>query len=78
MRPAIVLSFWVALPLVATAFCPDFLSSEKSCTCYSYVDGAVIDCEGPDGPRVVEKLKTSNTEIRQLSITNADIIEVSR
>lgn len=57
-------------------FCPDFLKRETACKCFSYIDGAVIECDGPEGPEVVEKLKTANIEIRQLVVKNADIIEV--
>lgn len=59
------------------AFCPDFLASEKACTCFAYLDGAVIKCQGPSATSVIEKLKEVQTEIRELSIEDASIIEVS-
>ena len=54
-----------------------FLKDQTACSCFAYVDGAVIKCSGPDGPAVVEKLKNVQTEIRELAIENANIVEVS-
>lgn len=59
------------------AFCPGFFKDQTACSCFAYVDGAVIKCSGPDGPAVVEKLKNVQTEIRELAIENANIVEVS-
>lgn len=66
---------WLSL---AHAYCPEFMKAEKSCSCYSYIDGAIIKCSGPDGPGVVEKLKAVQTEIRELILEDANIIEVWR
>lgn len=61
---------------VVGAFCPGFLKEQTACSCFAYVDGAVIKCSGPDGPTVVEQLKSTQTEIRELAIENANIVEV--
>ena len=58
-------------------FCPEFLEKSEACTCNSYSDGAAIECDGPGGPEVVERLKNTNANIRELIVKNADIIEVS-
>lgn len=65
------------LPRLVSGFCPDFISQEKACTCYSYLDGAVIQCKGLNSTRAIDKLKTVQTEIRELSIEDASIIEVN-
>lgn len=67
----------LALAPVVVAYCPGFLKEQTACTCFAYVDGAVIKCSGPDGPTVVEQLKNVQTEIRELAIENANIVEVS-
>lgn len=59
-----------------SAFCPTWMAEEKSCTCFAYLDGAVIKCQGPSAIGVVDKLKSVQTEIRELSIEDASIIEV--
>uniref|UniRef100_A0A5S6QHL5 LRRCT domain-containing protein n=1 Tax=Trichuris muris TaxID=70415 RepID=A0A5S6QHL5_TRIMR len=56
-------------------FCPDTLAKE-TCSCLSYLDGAVIRCKGPDAPYEVERLKTQQLVIRELAIEEADIVEV--
>uniref|UniRef100_A0A914WNM6 Leucine-rich repeat-containing protein let-4 n=1 Tax=Plectus sambesii TaxID=2011161 RepID=A0A914WNM6_9BILA len=66
----------LVLAPVALAFCPGFLKDQTACSCFAYVDGAVIKCSGPDGPTVVEQLKTVQTEIRELAIENANIVEI--
>lgn len=63
-------------PTFISGFCPQFLTQENACTCFPYLDGAVIQCKGPTSTSVVEKLKTVQTEIRELSIEDANIIEV--
>ncbi len=65
------------LPLVVYGYCPDFLRNQTACSCFAYVDGAVIRCNGSDGPKVIEQLKTSQTDIRELAIENANIVEVN-
>lgn len=59
------------------AFCPTFLQKQTSCTCTNYIDGAIIKCNGSKGPLIVEKLKKSQIEIRELTLENANIVEVS-
>lgn len=61
---------------LAMDYCPSFFQAQKSCTCYSYIDGAMVECDGPDSTDVIEQLKQSNVKIRLLQIKNADIIEV--
>ncbi len=65
----------LSIPYVS-AYCPQLLQGEEACTCFAYVDGAVIKCQGLRGPAVIEKLKTVRTEIRELSIQDANIVEV--
>lgn len=57
-------------------FCPMFLRNQTACTCTDYVDGAIIKCSGPNGPLVVEELKKVQTEVRELTLSNANIVEV--
>lgn len=59
------------------AFCPAFLKNQTACSCFVYIDGIVIRCNGQDGPAVVEQLKKTPTEIRELALENANIVEVS-
>lgn len=63
---------------VVEAFCPAFLSEDKTCSCFAYLDGAVIKCRGPKATAAVEKLKSMPIppEIRELSLENANIVEV--
>jgi hypothetical protein len=58
------------------AYCPDFMQNQTACSCIEYVDGAIIRCNGPDGPMMVEKLKKTQTEVRELALENANILEV--
>lgn len=58
------------------AYCPDFMRNQTACSCTEYVDGAIIRCQGPDGPMMVEKLKKVQTEVRELALENANILEV--
>uniref|UniRef100_A0A915K5R2 Leucine-rich repeat-containing protein let-4 n=1 Tax=Romanomermis culicivorax TaxID=13658 RepID=A0A915K5R2_ROMCU len=60
------------------AFCPTFLNDGKLCTCYNYLDGAVIKCKGPKSIELIEKLKALpvRPEIRELAIERAAITEV--
>ncbi|VDP53241.1 unnamed protein product [Soboliphyme baturini] len=57
--------------------CPPFLSNENSCNCSSFVDGLMIHCVGPEATQVIEKLKLYDVYIRELSIHQANIKEVS-
>lgn len=58
------------------AFCPQFLRNQTACSCTDYIDGAIIRCSGPNGPLVVEELKKVPTEVRELTLSNANIVEV--
>lgn len=60
----------------ALAFCPTFLKNQTTCSCFAYIDGVVIKCNGQNGPAVVEELKKSPIEIRELALENANIVEV--
>ncbi|VDN18916.1 unnamed protein product [Gongylonema pulchrum] len=60
------------------AFCPAFLKNQTACTCFAYIDGIVIRCNGQDGPAVVEQLKKTPIEIRELALENANIVEIGR
>ncbi|KAI6239150.1 Leucine Rich Repeat family protein [Aphelenchoides fujianensis] len=60
----------------AAAYCPEFLRNQTACSCVEYVDGAIIRCNGPDGPMMVEKLKKTQTEVRELALENANILEI--
>jgi hypothetical protein len=31
------------------AYCPGFFVNQTACSCFAYVDGAVIKCSGPEG-----------------------------
>ena len=60
------------------AYCPEFMGNQTTCSCVEYIDGAIIRCDGPNGPMMVEKLKKTQTEVRELTLENANIIEASR
>ncbi|KAI6177317.1 hypothetical protein M3Y97_00893500 [Aphelenchoides bicaudatus] len=57
----------------ALAYCPDFLRNQTACSCVEYIDGAIIRCNGPDGPMMVEKLKKTQTEIGAYAFRNLRI-----
>ncbi|MCP9266144.1 Leucine-rich repeat-containing protein let-4 [Dirofilaria immitis] len=59
----------------AFAFCPAFLKNQTTCSCFAYIDGVVIRCSGQNGPAVVEQLKKTPIEIRELALENANIVE---
>ncbi|VDK49177.1 unnamed protein product [Anisakis simplex] len=60
------------------ALCPEFLKNQTACSCFAYIDGIVIKCNGPQGPAVVEQLKRTPLEIRELALENANIVEIGR
>lgn len=62
-----------------TAFCPAFLTEDKTCSCFAFLDGAVIKCRGPKATTAVEKLKSMPIppDIRELTLESANIVEVS-
>uniref|UniRef100_A0A0R3RQW4 Leucine-rich repeat-containing protein let-4 n=1 Tax=Elaeophora elaphi TaxID=1147741 RepID=A0A0R3RQW4_9BILA len=62
----------------ALAFCPTFLKNQTTCSCFAYIDGVVIRCSGQNGPAVVEQLKKTPIEIRELALENANIVEIGR
>ncbi|CAJ0583847.1 unnamed protein product, partial [Mesorhabditis spiculigera] len=53
-----------------------FFNNQTTCSCSDYIDGAVIKCSGPQGPVLVERLKSNHVEIRELSLENANIVEI--
>lgn len=71
----IPLTLCLTIPSVF-AFCPQFLRNQTACSCTDYIDGAIIRCSGPNGPLVVEELKKVPTEVRELTLSNANIVEV--
>ncbi|VDO47709.1 unnamed protein product [Brugia timori] len=62
----------------ALAFCPTFLKNQTTCSCFAYIDGVVIRCSGQNGPAIVEQLKKTPTEIRELALEKANIVEIGR
>ena len=78
MRRAIgaLLAIFALCGATVSAYCPDFMRNQTTCSCAEYIDGAVIRCSGPNGPMIVEKLKNSQTDIHELTLENANIIEV--
>ncbi|VDN04552.1 unnamed protein product [Thelazia callipaeda] len=74
-----VIVILLALSIYSTlAFCPSFLKNQTACTCFDYIDGVVIRCNGQNGPAVVEQLKKTPIEIRELALENANIVEIGR
>lgn len=67
--------FLLANLTLVSAFCPSFMRNQTACSCEEYVDGAIIKCNGPKGPLVVESLKKLNIDVRELVLENANIIE---
>ncbi|CAD5222345.1 unnamed protein product [Bursaphelenchus xylophilus] len=59
-----------------SAYCPEFLYNQTVCSCSEYIDGAIIRCNGPESPHMVEKLKKYHPEIRELALENANILEI--
>ncbi|ETN69557.1 leucine Rich repeat-containing domain protein, partial [Necator americanus] len=47
-----------------------------ACSCFDYFDGSVIRCSGQEGPIMVEQMKKSHFEIRELTLENANIVEI--
>lgn len=58
-------------------YCPEFLKGESNCSCDEYIDGAIVKCRGKEGPLVVERLKNSSAQVRELWLEHAKIIQVS-
>lgn len=75
MLPGFFIPLLCLLAQVAT-LCPPFLKTQSACSCFAYIDGIVIKCNGPEGPGVVEELKKNPLEIRELALENANIVEV--
>lgn len=61
----------------ALAYCPSFLRNQTACSCFDNFDGIVIKCSGPEGPIIVEQLKKTPMEIRELYLENANIVQVT-
>ncbi|KIH69553.1 leucine Rich repeat-containing domain protein [Ancylostoma duodenale] len=49
---------------------------QTACSCFDYLDGSVIRCSGQEGPIMVEQMKKSHFEIRELTLENANIVEI--
>uniref|UniRef100_A0A0K0D5P6 Leucine-rich repeat-containing protein let-4 n=1 Tax=Angiostrongylus cantonensis TaxID=6313 RepID=A0A0K0D5P6_ANGCA len=47
-----------------------------ACSCSDYLDGSVIRCSGQNGPRMIEQMKKLHFEIRELTLENANIVEI--
>ncbi|VDK72944.1 unnamed protein product [Litomosoides sigmodontis] len=73
-----VFLFICVLVRCTLAFCPTFLKNQTTCSCSSYIDGVVIQCSGQNGPAVVEQLKKTPIDIRELALENANIVEIGR
>lgn len=71
-----ILLYIVFFATNAAANCPSLLKNQTACSCFAYIDGIVIRCNGQAGPSVVEQLKKSPLEIRELVLENANIVEV--
>ncbi|KAK6062122.1 leucine Rich repeat-containing domain protein [Cooperia oncophora] len=64
------------LPIASFAYCPEIFKNQTACSCSDNLDGSVIRCTGQEGPVMVEQLKNLHLEIRELSLENANIVEV--
>ncbi|VDN25199.1 unnamed protein product, partial [Cylicostephanus goldi] len=64
------------LPTLALAYCPEIFKNQTACSCFDYLDGSVIRCSGQEGPIMVEQMKKSHFEIRELTLENANIVEI--
>uniref|UniRef100_A0A914H1S9 Uncharacterized protein n=1 Tax=Globodera rostochiensis TaxID=31243 RepID=A0A914H1S9_GLORO len=71
-----VSALFVIIGTAYGGYCPPLMRNQSACTCEEYVDGAIVKCNGPKGPVVVEGLKKLNVELRELSLENANIIEI--
>lgn len=69
--------FLTAFIASAYCYCPSFLQNQTACSCEEYIDGAIVKCSGKESPLVVEQLKSQRTEIRELWLEHAKIIEVN-
>ncbi|KAK0396388.1 hypothetical protein QR680_001701 [Steinernema hermaphroditum] len=67
----------LALLSTVSAYCPAFLQNQTACSCSNYIDGAIIRCNGPSGPMIVDELKKTQIAISELALENANIIEIS-
>uniref|UniRef100_A0A915PUV6 Leucine-rich repeat-containing N-terminal plant-type domain-containing protein n=1 Tax=Setaria digitata TaxID=48799 RepID=A0A915PUV6_9BILA len=78
MTPYQLILFFYPFVHCALAFCPTFLKNQTTCSCFAYIDGVVIRCNGQNGPAIVEQLKETPIEIRELALENANIVEIGR
>ncbi|KAL7071035.1 hypothetical protein ACQ4LE_009843 [Meloidogyne hapla] len=75
--PPVLFILLFFITTISATFCPTTLMrNQTACTCEEYIDGAIIKCNGPNGPLVVENLKKLNVEVRELVLENANIIEI--
>ncbi|PIO76111.1 leucine Rich repeat-containing domain protein [Teladorsagia circumcincta] len=49
---------------------------QTACSCFDNLDGSVIRCSGQEGPMMVEQMKKLHFEIRELTLENANIVEI--
>ncbi|KAK6110180.1 Leucine rich repeat family protein [Brugia pahangi] len=73
-----IILFFCVFVSSALAFCPMFLKNQTTCSCFAYIDGVVIRCSGQNGPAIVEQLKKTPIEIRELALEKANIVEIGR
>ncbi|CAI4233185.1 unnamed protein product [Auanema sp. JU1783] len=66
----------LSLAASASAFCPDVFQNQTACTCSENVEGIIVKCSGHHGPLVIEELKKQHHELRELTIENANIVEI--
>uniref|UniRef100_A0AC35U7R2 Leucine-rich repeat-containing protein let-4 n=1 Tax=Rhabditophanes sp. KR3021 TaxID=114890 RepID=A0AC35U7R2_9BILA len=59
-----------------SATCPDFFKGSEECTCFDYADGSVVKCTGQSGTSVIEQLKKTPMQIKELYLAGAGIIEL--
>ncbi|KAK6030712.1 leucine Rich repeat-containing domain protein, partial [Ostertagia ostertagi] len=64
------------LPAACLAYCPEFFKNQTACSCFDNLDGSVIRCSGQEGPMMVEQMKKLHFEIRELTLENANIVEI--
>uniref|UniRef100_A0A8R1HH41 Uncharacterized protein n=1 Tax=Caenorhabditis japonica TaxID=281687 RepID=A0A8R1HH41_CAEJA len=64
------------LAIGVQAFCPKLFNNQTACSCETTVEGPVIKCSGTDGLLIVDKLKSSHLEIKEIALENANIIEI--
>ncbi|VDO43393.1 unnamed protein product [Haemonchus placei] len=64
------------LPCASLTYCPELFKNQTACSCFDNLDGSVVRCSGQEGPMVVEQMKKLYFEIRELTLENANIVEI--